>query len=145
MSSLIKHWVKRTLFPGLDIHLHQRTRLLSRFFRSGDIATLDAGCGNGALALAAYRLGNRTLGVTLDEDQIRRNREFFRNCDPQRMQFEVCNLYDLPKMQKKFDQIICFETLEHISRDTDMVALFYSLLNPGGVLHLCCPYALHPE
>ena len=145
MSRRLRHWVKALLFPGLDINLRIRVRRLSPFFRSGNLDTLDAGCGNGALSLAAYRLGNRVLGVTLDEDQIRRNRDFFRSTDPERLQFQVCNLYDLRKMGRKFDQIICFETLEHISRDAEMIALFREVLNPGGVLHLCCPHANHPE
>jgi SAM-dependent methyltransferase len=48
-------------------------------------------------------------------------------------------------LDRQFDQIICSETLEHISRDAEVVAIFHDLLNPGGVLHLCCPHALHPE
>jgi SAM-dependent methyltransferase len=85
--------------------------------------------------------------VTLDEDQIRRNRELFSRwggCPPDRLQFEVCNVYDLKKLSRKFDQIICSETLEHIARDKEVVAIFHDLLNPGGVLHLCCPNAMHP-
>src|SRR5207244_2792939 len=122
-------------------------RFLPRFFREGPLETLDAGCGNGALTLTACRKGNRVLGVTLDEDQIRRNREFFARFGGVRtglMQFEVCNLYDLRKLSRRFDQIICSETLEHISRDAEMVAIFHDLLQPGGILHLCCPNAMHP-
>lgn len=140
--------MKWLLFPGLDIYTHCRRRFLPRFFRAGPLQTLDAGCGNGALSLAAYHKGNRVLGVTLDEDQIRRNRAFFEywgGASPERLQFEVCNLYDLCKLGRRFDQIICVETLEHIARDAEVVAIFHDILNPGGILHLCCPNAQHPE
>jgi len=50
---------KRLLFPGLDLHTRCRYRFLSRYFRVGDIDTLDAGCGNGALSYAAYRREGR--------------------------------------------------------------------------------------
>lgn len=139
--------VKWLLFPGVDMNARCRCRFLPRFFRHGPLETLDAGCGNGALALEACRLGNRVLGVTLDADQIHRNREFFARwggTDPARLQFQVCNLYDLRKLSRQFDQIICAETLEHISRDAEVIAIFRDLLRPGGVLHLCCPNALHP-
>jgi SAM-dependent methyltransferase len=142
----IQLWCKRALFPGLDVHTRCRYRLLSRYFREGAIDTLDAGCGNGALSYAAYRRGNRVLGVTMEPDQVRKAREYFSflGSDPERLQFEVCNLYDLEKIDRKFDQIICSETLEHIARDKLVVEKFHRLLREGGVLHVCCPYSEHP-
>jgi SAM-dependent methyltransferase len=148
VASWLKDAVKWFLFPGLDINTRCRVRFLPRFFRAGSLETLDAGCGNGALSLAACHKGNRVLGVTLDEDQIRRNRAFFArwgSASRERLQFEVYNLYDLRKLGRKFDQIICAETLEHIARDAEVIAIFHEILNPGGILHLCCPYARHPQ
>ncbi len=140
-------WGKWLLFPGLDLHTRCRYRFLPRFFCCGPLDTLDAGCGNGALAYAAYRCGNRVLGVTFDADQVRKAREFFgfRGIDSDRLRFELCNLYDLPRLGMKFDQIICSETLEHIARDWLIVRYFHDLLHDGGVLHLCCPFSNHPE
>jgi SAM-dependent methyltransferase len=139
--------VKRALFPGLDLHTRCRYRYLPRYFRPGPIDTLDAGCGNGALAYAAYKLGNRVLGVSVRADEIERNQEYFgsllTNCE--RLQFRELNLYDLPRLDRTFDQIVCSETLEHITRDTEVVGYFANLLRPGGVLHLCCPFSLHPS
>ena len=139
-------WYKWVLFPGLDLHTRCRYRFLPQFLRSGPIDTLDAGCGNGALAYAAYRRGNRVLGVTMDADQIRKDSDFFSflKVDPDRLRFELCNLYDLPQIHRMFDQIICTETLEHIARDQVVVQHFHNLLREGGVLHLCCPFSEHP-
>src|SRR5262252_4160590 len=140
-------WVKRALFPGLDLHTRCRYRFLPRFFRAGPIDTLDAGCGNGALAYAAYRLGNRVLGVSIRSDEVQRNRDYFGNLlsDCERLQFRQMNLYDLPNIGSTFDQIVCTETLEHITRDAEVVASFAEVLRPGGILHLCCPFSLHPS
>lgn len=142
-----KLWGKWLLFPGLDLNTRCRYRFLQRFFRSGFIDTLDAGCGNGALSYASYRLGNRVLGVSFESIEVDKARALFDliGADKRRLEFELCNLYDLPKLKRKFDQIICSETLEHIARDRDMVGVFYEMLKDGGVLHLCCPNALHPE
>ncbi|MEE9166832.1 MAG: class I SAM-dependent methyltransferase [Candidatus Neomarinimicrobiota bacterium] len=127
------------------MHTRSRYRLLPRFFRAGSIDTLDAGCGNGALGYAAYQLGNCVLGVTNDPGELERARDFFSaiGADSHRMSFENCDLYDLPQLGRKFDQIICSETLEHIKQDEDVIRNFYEILRPGGVLHLCCPFALH--
>lgn len=142
----IRLWGKRLLFPGLDLHTRSRYRFLTRYFREGPIDTLDAGCGNGALSYAAYRRGNRVLGVNMDSGQVRKATEYFSflGTDPDRLKFKVWNLYDLPQIREKFDQIICSETLEHITRDQLVVQYFYDALREGGVLHLCCPYSDHP-
>lgn len=151
MSSLttrdrIRFWGKKILFPGLDVHTRSRYRFLARHFREGAIDTLDAGCGNGALSYAAYRRGNRVLGVTMEPGQVQKDNEYFSflGTDPDRLKFEVCNLYDLPRIDRTFDQIICSETLEHITRDKNVIQHFYDVLRDGGVLHLCCPYSEHP-
>src|SRR5215475_14026750 len=151
MSSLsvrdrIRLWGKRLMFPGLDLHTRCRYSRLPKFFREGAISTLDAGCGNGALSYAAYQRGNCVLGVTMEADQVRKGKEYFSllGADPARLRFEILNLYNLPKLNAKFDQIICSETLEHITRDKLVIEYFHNLLNEGGVLHLCCPYSEHP-
>jgi SAM-dependent methyltransferase len=139
--------IKWMIFPGLDLHTRSRYRLLPQFFLKGRAKTLDAGCGNGALAYAAYRRGNDVLGVTNDAAQVQRAKALFYSfgADPQRMKFEILNLCDLDKLKIKFDQIICSETLEHIRDDKKIISSFFGLLNEGGVLHLCCPNADHPS
>ena len=146
MLTQLRLRAKRLLFPGLDLNTRCRYRFPPRFFRSGPIDTLDAGCGNGALSYAAYKLGNRVLGVTNDPNEVRKARALFSaiGADSNRLSFEVCNLYDLPQLGHKFNQIICSETLEHIKRDDVVIRYFYDILHPGGVLHLCAPFARHP-
>lgn len=146
-ESRLKSWGKALLFPGLDLNTRCRARFLPRYFRPGPLETLDAGCGNGALAYAAYRLGNRVLGISNDMEQIARTRAYFagHHVDKHRLSFEICDLYDLPSLGRRFDQIICSETLEHVRRDDLIVQYFYDMLRPGGVLHLCSPNGLHPS
>jgi SAM-dependent methyltransferase len=59
--------------------------------------------------------------------------------------FERRDLYDLQTETRTFDEIICFEVLEHIRRDREVVHEFYRILRPNGALHLCCPNARHPH
>jgi SAM-dependent methyltransferase len=144
---LLKLWGKWLLFPGLDLHTRCRYRFLPRFFQPGPVDTLDAGFGNGALAYAAFKLGNRVLGVTKDPQEVRKARALFSliGTDTERLNFEICNLYDLAHLGRKFDQIICSETLEHIAQDHIVIGHFFNLLRKKGVLHLCCPFAFHPD
>lgn len=139
--------IKWLLFPSLDLHTRCRYRFLPRFFRAGPIDTLDVGCGNGALAYAAYKLGNRVLGINYNPAETDKAQALFSEIgiDASRLEFKTWNLYNLPKLGRTFDQIICSETLEHVKQDALIVRYFYDALRPGGLLHLCCPFELHPE
>ena len=142
-----KMLAKRVLFPGLDLHTRCRYKFLPDFFIDGDIETLDAGCGNGALSLAAYNKGNRVLGVSYVKREVEDTGQLFDSMGIPRERLELIemNLYKLNTIERKFDQIICSETLEHIKRHEKIVESFAAMLRPGGRLVLCCPYAPHPE
>jgi SAM-dependent methyltransferase len=132
---------KRLLFPGTDVATRQRLARFAPHFRSGDIETLDVGCGNGAFSLAAYERGNRVLGVDLNPENVRRCREYaaFIGVDAERCRFEVANVYKLEGAER-FDQVIAFEILEHLQHDDDVVSAFGRLLRPEGLLHASSPY-----
>jgi len=129
--------------------LHTRNRAsLCRFWNTGPRDVLDAGSGNGYFSWLAYLSGARVVAITNDPAQVEKARDFllgYRRADPKRLQFEQCNLYDLVDETRSFDEIICFETLEHIRRDSDVLREFYRILRPGGYLHLCCPCSTHPR
>jgi len=143
----LKLVAKRVFFPGLDLHTRCRYRFLADFLREGHLQTLDAGSGNGALSYAAYQRGSRVLGVSIDQRSVEDTAKMFDAMGIPRsaVEFRQMNIYDLRSLSRKFDQIICSETLEHIKRDREVTQMFADLLNPGGRLILCCPHALHPE
>jgi len=132
--------LKRLVFPGFDPAIRKRLRLVRHFLR-GPVDTLDAGCGNGAFSLAAYALGNRVLGVSTDLGATTRCREYASHLgvDCSRLQFRVADVYKLGALGRHFDQVVCFETLEHLVRDQDAVLELAGVLKPGGLLHLCTP------
>ncbi len=136
-------FIKQLLFPGLDVGLRKRMRL-ARNLRRGNVATLDAGCGNGAFSFAAANLGNRVLGIDSDAEKLARCAEFRHYCgiDPDRCEFEPRSIFELPAIGRKFDQIVCFETLEHIVDDVGAIRALAGALASGGSLHLCTPYRL---
>lgn len=133
--------VKKILFPGLDIGTRKRMKFV-KYFEAGDILTLDAGCGNGAFSFAAAKLGNRVIGIDFDEEKLKRCLEFrdYLKINPECCDFRILNVYNLLSLQKQFNQIICFETLEHIKDDREIIRLVAKILKPGGILHLCVPY-----
>lgn len=148
---MLRQRVKWLLFPGVNLHARLRNQVIPRHFgcpRNGeDRVVLDAGCGNGMLSHQAHLKGNRVIGVSIKEE-VTRNRELFNTyhgIPEDRLSFRHLNLYDIEAINEKFDEIICCEVMEHIKGDEQVCRAFFKILKPGGVLHLCCPNAEHPD
>lgn len=137
--------IKQLFFPGLNITLRKR-RKFAKYFLHGDIATLDAGCGNGAFTFLAFKKGNSVLAISNNIDEINKCTAFrdFLGINPLRCCFKHHNIYDILSLQKKFDQIICFEVLEHLYRDAEVLTNFAMVARPGAILHISTPF-LHRE
>lgn len=134
---LITKWL---LFPGLNVGTRKRMKFC-KYLQRGDLSTLDAGCGNGAFSYKAWSLGNKVIGINIESEQVKRCEEYrdFIGIDPERCRFKVHDIYDAATLRQGFDQIICFETLEHLVRDREILASFRKALKPGGFLHICTP------
>jgi SAM-dependent methyltransferase len=148
LRDVLKWW----LFPGINLHARQRYRILPQYFQAPHNGrpgvVLDAGCGNGMLSFQSYLLGNCVTGISIKEGEVSRNQRLFNDylgIPRERLRFQVHNLYELGELGLEFNEIICSETLEHIDRDDDVCRSFFEALKPGGVLHLCCPNAEHPD
>ncbi len=146
---MIRDQIKWWLFPGTNMNARLRYRLLPTYFIDSKTPkeVLDAGCGNGALAYQSYRQGNRVLGVSI-KDEVVRNQRLFQQVlgvPEERLRFEELNLYQVDRLgEKRFDEIICTEVMEHIRGDRDVCTRLFHTLKPGGTLHICCPNADHP-
>ena len=143
----LSQFLRQRIYPGLDLHTRNRASLI-RFWKIGERVVLDAGSGNGYFSWLAYRTGARVVAMNFEASQVAKAKQFlidYRKADPARLQFEQFNLYDLPVEQRSFDEIICFEVLEHLQDDASVVKQFYRILRPGGVLHVCCPNREHPR
>jgi SAM-dependent methyltransferase len=144
-QAALLNFARNLLYPGLDLHTRNRASLC-RFWRSGARDVLDAGCGNGYFSWLAYRSGARVVGLNIDAAQVAKADDFllgYRRADRARLRFEQRNLYELAQETRQFDEIICYEVLEHLKDDAGVVRQFFRILRPGGVLHLCCPNRLH--
>lgn len=133
--------------PGLDLFTRRRVRL-KQHWQSGPRQVLDAGSGNGWFSYLAYRSGAKVIAVSALKNEVEKARDFYNSSlgvPVERLEFKWLNLYQVETLGGKFDEIICYETLEHIKDDARVCQAFFQMLNPGGVLHLCCPFAEHPR
>jgi SAM-dependent methyltransferase len=133
--------------PGTDIFTRRRTAL-EKYWLTGDRKVLDAGFGNGWFSYRAYKSGATVTALAIGANLVRKGRALyneFLEIPEDKLSFREMNLYEAGQLDDSFDEIICYETLEHIRNDKAVCQSFWRLLRPGGVLHLCCPNSEHPR
>lgn len=134
------------LFIHGDPCVLDRWLWLRRHLQKGDQRTFDAGCGNGGFSIYAARAGNEVVAASFsssEQDDARRRAELVGVTD---IDFRVLDLRDLEENRValgQFDQIICFETIEHVNNDEELVKSLARMLRPGGRLLLTTPFDEH--
>lgn len=147
---LMRGLAKWVVFPGLNLHARQRYRILSRAISRADAPrwVLDAGCGNGMLSYAAWRKGNRVIGITIKEREVRGCREFYNHflgIPDSELSFQLLDIMEVRRLERNFNEIICCEVLEHILDDAACLRALHDVLLAGGTLHVTTPNADHPD
>ncbi len=96
--------------------------------------------------LYAARLGNEAVGITCDPRQIRTARwcAAILHLDGARFrENDLRNLDEYAGTLGQFDQVIVFETIEHIKNDRKLLSDLAALLRPSGMLLLTAPSKHH--
>jgi SAM-dependent methyltransferase len=136
---------KATVLQG-DPTVVDRWAWLKRHLRPGPLRTLDAGCGTGAFTLYAATIGNEAVGVSFDPAQLDRARRRAAILGVTDVTFYAGDLRRLDAMADllgTFDQVLLFETIEHIVDHQKLVDDVAARLRPGGTLLLTAPYMGH--
>jgi SAM-dependent methyltransferase len=145
-DTLLKTLGWRALLIHGDPCVLDRWLWLRRHLRSGPVRTFDAGCGNGAFSIYAALARNQVLAASFSEreqDDARRRAQLVGVTG---IDFRLLDLRELSSHTDAlgaFDQIICFETIEHVGDDEGLVRSLAGMLAPGGSLLLTTPYADH--
>lgn len=131
-----------TVYFG-DAAVADRFRWLKKRLRKGPLRTLDAGCGSGAFSFYAARAGNEVVGISFQEENNRTASARAAALRLKNAKFITGDLRRLDAMAGElgyFDQVICFETIEHILDDRKLLRDLSQLLKPGGQVLLTTPY-----
>lgn len=126
-----------------DTAVFDRWTWLKKNIQRGPIRTLDAGCGSGAFTIYAALVGNNAVGISFDENQNQKARDRAKLLKVEKCTFVTENLNNLEAKALelgKIDQIICFETIEHLLDDRGLLKNFSLLLNSKGRVLLTAPY-----
>ena len=145
MSSLQNFLIRwlgpRSLLIIGDTLVLDRWRWLESRLPPVPASLIDVGCGNGWLALNCSRLGYKTVGLGWEGADLQKARERATSFDND-ARFEVQDIRMLSgrhDLKECFDIVTCFETIEHIMDDAEVMRSLASLLRPGGRLFLTSP------
>lgn len=119
---------------------------LRRHLRGGAARTFDAGCGNGGFSIYAARAGNRVVAASFSPKEQEDARRRATIVGASGIDFRTLDLREIEEHRDSlgsFDQIICFETIEHVSDDEQLVRSLAEMLEPGGRLLLTTPFDGH--
>jgi SAM-dependent methyltransferase len=113
---------------------------LARYRWAGQLAAgrtvLDAGCGVGYGSAMLARAGaGEVVGLDLSAKAIDAARE----AAPANASFVAGDVHALPFAAGRFDLVVCFEVIEHVEAQDDVIAELARVLAPGGVLAISSP------
>ncbi len=130
-----------TLLTG-DTSTFDRWLWLRKHFRRG-LRTLDAGCGSGSFTFYAAKHGGGAVGVTSSDESIPKAEHRAAVLAITNVDFVKWDLREINAARERlgmFDQIICFEVIEHIMGDAKLLKDLSEFLRPGGRMYLTTPY-----
>ncbi len=136
----------RSLLIHGDPCVLDRWLWLRRHLRKGPARTFDAGCGNGGFSIYSARAGNAVVAASFSEREQQDARRRAESLGVMGIDFRTLDLREIEAHRDSlgsFDQIICFETIEHVNDDEGLVASLAGMLAPGGRLLLSTPFEDH--
>jgi SAM-dependent methyltransferase len=114
--------------------------------RRGAARTFDAGSGNGGFSIYAARAGNEVVAASFSVAEQEAGRRRADLLGVTGIDFRKLDLRELDEHRDSlglFDQVICFETIEHVLGDEHLVSSLAAMLEPGGQLLLTAPFDAH--
>jgi 2-polyprenyl-3-methyl-5-hydroxy-6-metoxy-1,4-benzoquinol methylase len=113
---------------------------LARYRWAGQLVAgrtvLDAGCGVGYGSAMLARAGaGEVVGLDLSAEAI----EAASKAAPANASFVVGDVHALPFAAGRFELVVCFEVIEHVESQDDVIAELARVLAPGGVLAISSP------
>lgn len=117
--------------PYFKIAQKSTINLLKKYKKVGK--SLDIGCGTGGFVMAMLQNGFDAWGIEPNSEAG----NFTDNCLTQRIFYK--ELKDCHFLEKTFDIITCFQSLEHIYDLNELLSGVRRVLKDDGLLYICVP------
>jgi len=122
--------------PGRRAFHLARYEFAARLVKGKHVLDCACGTGYGARVLADEGGAASVTGIDLDPDTVAYAKRYY-GAEP--VAFAVSSAEHAASLDRTFDVVVSFETLEHVADDGDLLAQFASVLSPGGALVVSTP------
>jgi ubiquinone/menaquinone biosynthesis C-methylase UbiE len=128
-----------------DLHTHIRFRAIKKYVEYNRKNVLEVGCGSGIMIsnlAKKFSADSYLIGIDSDLNAIK-----YANQDNKfkNLKFMVGNVLNLNFPDGEFDEILCFDILEHVRDDAKAVSEISRVLKEDGVLIVSAPTPLYPK
>ena len=131
------------LFSEIEEHIEGRVLIdrirvvpwLSKNINLQNLEILEIGCGTGSSSITLAEQGAKVLGIDIHKESLEiakfRSKTYDLN-----IEFLECSSVEIHKLGKKFDAIILYATLEHLTVEERLLTLrkCKEILNKGGYI-----------
>ena len=98
---------------------------------------LDIACGIGyGSRIIAREKELKITAVDIHDGAVEYAKEYYNNGD---IDFKCRDAFEVEFASNSFDTIVCFETIEHVEKDEELIKRFYTWLRPSGKLVCSVP------
>ncbi len=118
-------WIQDAIIAYEHLHRYVYAR---QFVNGKSVLDLAAGEGYGANLLAAS--ARQVIGIDLDASAVGHASAKYRAAN---LQFIVGSITEIPAADESFDVVTCFEAVEHIQDQTDLLREVKRVLKPHGL------------
>ena len=128
-------WLEKGKFKILHQIQHIRIKYIQDVINKNKlhkIKILDLGCGGGLVSEGLSKLGANVTGIDFVKDNINAAKIHAKK-NNLKINYKTLN-FENEKINSKFDVIVIFEVLEHLSNWKSFIKKIKSNLNPNGIL-----------
>ncbi len=134
-ENLVRHYDQLFRFQDIDYRSRNVRKLIKRFLQGGSV--LDIGCGTGHLLRELAEDGRDVTGVEPSKELF----EYSLKVCEKNKKIKLFNLggENLNTLNKKFDNIVSVDVIEHVEDDVNQIKNFYSVSGQNAFVVVLVP------
>lgn len=119
-----------------ELYLEIIVTKLQLLFGNKKLDILDAGCGQGRLAIPLAALGHTVEGIDMSSNAIQLAEKYAFEKNIGNIHFHTKDLEELENISEKYDCILCTEVIYMIKNYNGVLSKLYSMLRKDGIMFI---------
>ncbi len=118
-------------------------KIINKYFKKRNrrqANILDIGCGVGSISFYAASKCFSVFGLDISQKAINISKKTAKKLNlTSKTQFQKVDIQKIKLEKNKYNYALCFEVLEHLTKDQEVIDKIYKSLRKGGILIMSTP------